>query len=81
MLYLINMQILLSEKIRQELRHILGYINIFLFPVLLIINVYFFIQMIQRLKYEQNTPIFNYVYITFSCLLYARIIYIMLTMN
>ena len=74
-LYLIQFQLVLSEQIRQELRKELGFINIYLFPILVIINIVYFIKVLlsntinKKIKYCYIvlTVIFYTIFLTVVC--------------
>jgi len=70
-LYLIQMQVLIPEKIRQELRTELGYLNIFLFPILTIINVVCLVYIIKSNRFTIKNKLF---YSLFSLILYIIIV-------
>jgi len=72
LMYIIQFQTFLSEKIRQELREVLSYINLFLFPILVLLNIFYWIKITKSTKYTKRMKI---LYSFLSILLYTFIGY------
>jgi hypothetical protein len=69
-LYLLHAQAFLTGKIREELRTELGLMNLILVPLCVIINLYFVIVMLSKLK-NKSMEKSDMFYIILSLLLYG----------
>lgn len=78
-LYLLHAQAFLTDKIREELRTELGLMNLFLVPLCVIINLYFVIVILSKLKKNKSMEKSDMFYITLSLLLYGLMGYNMAT--
>lgn len=73
LMYLISFQVFLPERIRQNLRRVLGYINLIFFPILILLQVIYFAKIT---KYKEGLKKIKYIYVIFSLLIYAFIGYL-----
>jgi len=78
-LYLLHAQAFLTGKIREELRTELGLINLFFVPFCVIINLYFIIVILSKLKKNKYMEKSEMFYIILSLLLYGLMGYNMAT--
>ena len=69
-LYLLHAQAFLTGKIREELRTELGLMNLILVPLCVIINLYFIVVMLSKLK-NKSMEKSDMFYIILSLLLYG----------
>ncbi|PIE51013.1 MAG: hypothetical protein CSA38_00215 [Flavobacteriales bacterium] len=70
-LYIIHFQLLLSNKIREELRLELGLINVFLSPILMIINTVLLVLLLRSSRYSNKG---KFVYLLLNLPIYALFI-------
>lgn len=72
LMWVIQLQVYLPQQIRQELRKELGLINVLVFPVLILINVFTIVNIFKRDDYREQK---NKIYIMLSLCLYVFILY------
>ena len=78
-LYILHVQAFLTGKIKEELRTELGLINFFFVPFCVIINLYFVIVILSKLKKNKYIEKNDMFYIILSLLLYGIMGYNMVT--
>lgn len=78
-LYILHVQVFLTGKIKEELRTELGLINLFFVPFCVIINLYFVIVILSKLKKNKYIEKNDMFYIILSLLLYGIMGYNMVT--
>lgn len=76
LLYLIGLQTFMTYQIRQELRHELGFINVFIFPITLLLSIVCWIYVFKSKKISRYK---KRLYSILSSISYAFIVYNILT--
>ena len=74
-MYLIQFQFILSPKIRQELRIELGFINIYILPILIILNIYFLVVINNSNSYSlKNKRLYSILSVIFYIFLVSKMV-------